>query len=185
MTEKDPDNSVATWKAPECPFTIEYSLRVLDDIRLAVMDAFFSLPRGGAEIGGILLGQFVKRRLAIADYVPLDCEHAFGPSFALSPRDQDRLAELLASAEQNPDRLRPVGWYHSHTRSEIFLTEADQELHHRYFPEPWQVALVLKPHTFHPTRAGFFFREPDGSIHGTASYQEFALEPLPVRPVPA
>ena len=185
MTEKDPDNSVATWKAPECPFTIEYSLRVLDDIRLAVMDAFFSLPRGGAEIGGILLGQFVKRRLAIADYVPLDCEHAFGPSFTLSPRDQARLAALLASAEQNPDRLKPVGWYHSHTRSEIFLSEADQDLHGRCFPEPWQVALVLKPHTFQPTRAGFFFRDTGGSIHGSASYQEFVLAPLPVRPVPA
>jgi hypothetical protein len=95
------------------------------------------------------------------------------------------LVELLASAEQNPDRLKPVGWYHSHTRSEVFLSEADQDLHNRYFPEPWQVALVLKPHTFHPTRAGFFFREPDGSIHGTASYQEFALEPLPVRPLPS
>jgi hypothetical protein len=185
MTEKDAESEVATWKAPQCPFTIEYSLRALDDIRLAVVDAFFSLPRGGAEIGGILLGRHLDRRLAIADYVALDCEHAFGPSFALSPRDQDRLAELLASAEQNPDRLRPVGWYHSHTRSEIFLTEADQDLHNRYFPEPWQVALVLKPHTFHPARAGFFFRETDGSIHGTASYQEFALEPLPVRPVPA
>jgi proteasome lid subunit RPN8/RPN11 len=183
MIEKDPENAVATWKAPECPFTIEYSLRALDDIRLAVMDAFFSLPRGGAEIGGILLGQSMKRRLVIEDYVALDCEHAYGPSFALSPRDQARLAELLA--ERNPDRLKPVGWYHSHTRSEIFLSEADQDLHNRCFPEPWQVALVLKPHTFHPTRAGFFFRETDGSIHGTASYQEFVLAPLPVRPVPA
>jgi proteasome lid subunit RPN8/RPN11 len=185
MTEKDAESEVVTWKAPQCPFTIEYSLRALDDIRLAVVDAFFSLPRGGAEIGGILLGRHSNQRLVIADYVALDCEHAFGPSFTLSPPDQDRLAELLASAEQNPDRLRPVGWYHSHTRSEVFLTEADQDLHRRYFPEPWQVALVLKPHTFHPTRAGFFFRETDGSIHGTASYQEFALEPLPVRPVPA
>ena len=165
MTKKDAESEVATWKAPQCPFTIEYSLRALDDIRLAVVDAFFSLPRGGAEIGGILLGRYSNQRLVIADYVALDCEHAFGPSFTLSPPDQDRLAELLASAEQNPDRLRPVGWYHSHTRSEIFLTEADQDLHNRYFREPWQVALVLKPHTFHPTRAGFFFRETDGSIH--------------------
>ena len=185
MTEKDAESEVATWKTAECPFPIEYSLRVLDDIRLAVVDAFFSLPRGGAEIGGILLGRYLNQQLAIADYVALDCEHAFGPSFTLSPRDQERLAESLASAEQNPDRLRPVGWYHSHTRSEIFLSEADQDLHNRYFREPWQVALVLKPHAFHPTRAGFFFRETDGSIHGTASYQEFALEPLPVRPVPA
>jgi proteasome lid subunit RPN8/RPN11 len=184
MAEKDTESAVATWKAPQCPFTIEYSLRALDDIRLAVVDAFFSLPRGGAEIGGILLGKHSKRRLAIADYVALDCEHAFGPSFALSPRDQDRLAELLASAERNPDGLKPVGWYHSHTRSGIFLSEADQDLHNRYFPKPWQVALVLKPHTFHPTRAGFFFREKDGSMHGTASYRDFAMAPLPVRPVP-
>ena len=184
MTEKDAENAVATWKAPQCPFTIEYSLRALDDIRLAVTDAFFSLPRGGAEIGGILLGQHLKRRLVIEDYVALDCEHAFGPSFALSPRDQARLAELLESAERNSDKLKPVGWYHSHTRSEIFLSEADQDLHNRCFPEPWQVALVLKPHTFHPTRAGFFFREADGAIHRTASYQEFVLTPLPVRPVP-
>src|SRR5271157_2575541 len=185
MTESSTESALGTWSAPECPYIIEYSPRVLDDIRLAVIDAFYSLPRGGAEIGGILLGQRLKRRLVIEDSVALDCEHAFGPSFTLSPRDQDRLAELLASAEQNPDGLRPVGWYHSHTRSEIFLSEADQDLHRRYFPEPWQVALVLRPHTFHPTRAGFFFRETDGSIHGTASYQEFALAPLPVRPVPA
>jgi proteasome lid subunit RPN8/RPN11 len=185
MTENDTESATATWKAPQCPFTIEYSLRALDDIRLAVVDAFFSLPRGGAEIGGILLGKHAKGRLLIADYVALDCEHAFGPSFALSPRDQEKLAELLASAEQNPEGLKPVGWYHSHTRSEIFLSDADQDLHNRCFPEPWQVALVLRPHTFHPTRAGFFFRETDGSIHGTASYQEFMLTPLPVRPVPA
>jgi proteasome lid subunit RPN8/RPN11 len=185
MTENDAENEVADWKAPQCPFTIEYSLRALDDIRLAVMDAFFSLPRGGAEIGGILLGQRLRRRLVIDDYLPLDCEHASGPSFVLSQRDRDALAELLASAERDPDGLRPVGWYHSHTRSEIFLSEADLALHERFFPEPWQVALVLKPHTFNPTRAGFFFREKDGKIHGTATYQEFVLEPLPVRPVPA
>jgi proteasome lid subunit RPN8/RPN11 len=185
MTENDPESAVAIWKAPQCPFTIEYSLRALDDIRLAVVDAFFSLPRGGAEIGGILLGQHLKRRLVIEDYVALDCEHAFGPSFALSPRDQARLAELLAAAVRNPDRLKPVGWYHSHTRSEIHFSEADRDIHNRYFPEAWQVALVLKPHTFHPTRAGFFFRETNGLIHRTASYQEFALAPLPVRPVPA
>ena len=185
MTENDAENELANWKAPQCPFTIEYSLRALDDIRLAVMDAFFSLPRGGAEIGGILLGQRLRRRVVIDDYLPLDCEHASGPSFVLSQRDRDALMELLASVERDPDGLTPVGWYHSHTRSEIFLSEADLAIYERYFPEPWQVALVLKPHTFQPTRAGFFFREKDGRIHGTDTYQEFVLEPLPLRPVPA
>ena len=65
-----------------------------------------------------------------------------------------------------------MGWYHSHTRSEIFLSDADLEIHRRFFPEPWQVALVMKPHTFQPTRIGFFFREADGSVQAERSYRE-------------
>jgi proteasome lid subunit RPN8/RPN11 len=158
---------------------------VLDDIRLGVVDAFFSLPRGGAEIGGVLLGRHVEGRVSIAEYLALDCEHAMGPSFVLSPRDESKLQELLDQVRSNPAGLIPVGWYHSHTRSEIFLSEADQEIHRRFFPEPWQVALVFKPHTFQPMRCGFFFRETDGSIHATSTYQEFLLEAMPLRPMPS
>jgi len=175
------ENVSAKWTVPQCPFTIEYSPRVLDDIRLAVTDAFFSLPRGGAEIGGLLLGRQEKGRIAILDSLPIECEHAFGPSFVLSDRDTGKLAELVAAAGRNP-QLTPLGWWHSHTRSEIFLSDADQKIHTRFFPEPWQVALVLKPHTFQPTRAGFFFREPDGAFHAEASYQEIVLDPMPMRP---
>jgi proteasome lid subunit RPN8/RPN11 len=173
------ETAVGTWSAPECPFEIEYSVRVLDEIRLAVADAFFSLPRGGAEIGGILLGKRDGDRISITDYEALDCEHATGPSFTLSARDQTNLAEMTAKARRNASNRQPVGWYHSHTRSGIFLSDIDQEIHKRYFPEPWQVALVLKPHIFEPTRGGFFFREADGSMHGDASYAEFELNALP------
>ena len=65
-----------------------------------------------------------------------------------------------------------MGWYHSHTRSEIFLSDADLKIHQAYFPESWQVALVMKPHTLQPARIGFFFREADGSVHASASYRE-------------
>jgi hypothetical protein len=174
----------ALWDAPECPFAIEYLPKVLDDIRLAVVDAFFSLPRGGAEIGGLLLGRHERKRVVITDSIALECEHAFGPSFTLSRPDLARLDELLAAARKNPAST-PVGWWHSHTRSEIFLTDADQEIHKRFFPESWQVALVLRPHTFQPTRAGFFFREKDGSMRADASHREFVLEPLPVKPAPS
>jgi proteasome lid subunit RPN8/RPN11 len=179
-TDSAETTTETTWSAPQCPFTIEYSHRVLDDIRLAVLDAFFSLPRGGAEIGGILLGTHEPGRLVISDYLALDCEHATGPSFTLSSNDEAHLSELLASS-----RSKVAGWYHSHTRSEIFLSEADLDLHKRFFPEPWQVALVIKPHTFQAMRMGFFFRERDGSIHGSGAYQEIVLEASPLRPVPS
>ena len=173
--------NTGTWSAPECPISIEYSLRVLDDIRLAVTEAFFSLPRGGAEIGGVLLGSCAGGKLRITGHLPLDCEHATGPSFTLSARDEAELEKLLQSPECRQRGARAVGWYHSHTRSEIFLSDADLAIHSRYFPEAWQVALVLKPHTFEPTRAAFFFRERSGQVQSAASAGEFALEPLPIR----
>jgi len=176
------DGALATWSAPQCPFVIEYSRRALDDIRLAVVDAFFSPPRGGVEIGGILLGRFESERLQILDSIPIECEHAFGPVFTLSPADQVRLGEMLGRSY--PGDLKAVGWYHSHTRSEIALCEADLDIHNRYFSERWQVALVLRPSTLQPTQAGFFFREPDGSIQIEHSYHEFVVEALPVQPVP-
>ena len=185
MIDSSTESALGNWNAPECPYTIEYSPRVLDDIRLAVVDAFYSLPRGGAEIGGILLGRFADERISILEYQALDCEHAMGPSFTLSQNDQTQLSDLLAASQPGPGGMRPVGWYHSHTRSDIFLSDADHDIHKRFFPEPWQVALVLKPSTFEPTRGGFFFREADGSIRGSASYQEFVVEAQPIRQVPS
>jgi proteasome lid subunit RPN8/RPN11 len=184
MADKGTDSTALIWSVPECPFTIETSARVLDDIRLAVTDAFFSLPRGGAEIGGILLGTFNEGRLVISDYAALECEHAYGPSFALSPNDEARLRDLHNTHFAVSGGPRPVGWYHSHTRSEIFLSEADLAIHNRFFPEPWQVALVMKPHTMQPARIGFFFRQADGGIHSATCYREEALEALPLQQVP-
>ena len=177
-----PDRATVTWSTPECPFSIECSSRVLDDIRLSVTDAFFSLPRGGAEIGGILLGAWQEGRLTISDYAALDCEHALGPSFTLSLSDETRLQELIRAAGAAGARV--VGWYHSHTRTGVLLSDTDLTIHNRFFPEPWQVALVVKPHTFEPMRGGFFFRGPGGIIHSSASYREFLIEPVPMRQVP-
>jgi hypothetical protein len=58
----------------------------------------------------------------------------------------------------------------------FFLTEADLEIHNHYFPEMWQVALVVRPSMSEPTRAGFLFRELGGLIHASGVYHEFRLE---------
>ena len=178
-----PDRATVTWSTPECPFSIECGSRVLDDIRLAVNDAFFSLPRGGAEIGGILMGNIEDGRLTISGCAALDCEHALGPSFTLSLGDETKLQELIRVASA-AGAGRVVGWYHSHTRSGVLLSDTDLTIHNRFFPEPWQVALVVKPHAFEPMRGGFFFRGPGGIIHCSASYREFTIEPVPMQQVP-
>src|SRR5215469_15178161 len=128
-------------------FQILYSRLVLEQIRLAVFDAYFIVPHGGVEIGGVLLGKYTDRQVEVLDHEPVECEYVFGPSFSLSPRDEERLRDVLAEVRNKSDGLEPVGWYHSHTRSEIFLTEADLAIHERYFPEMWQVALIARPST--------------------------------------
>ncbi len=167
-----------TWKTPQSPFAIHYSRQVLEEVRLAVVDAFFSLPRGGVEVGGLLLGRRREREIEISDYLPVECEHAFGPSFTLSPRDHERLASILQAIQGETSGPEVLGWYHSHHRSEIFLSEPDLEIHRDFFPQPWQIALVLRPHLSQPMRAGFFVREADGSMRAATSYQEFEVEPF-------
>src|SRR5438045_2117515 len=98
MPESGAEATSVIWSVPQCPFTIECSARVLDDIRLIVTDAFFSLARGGLEIGGVLLGKFDGNRLAISEYAALECEHAYGPSFTVSPNDRAMLRELVRQA---------------------------------------------------------------------------------------
>src|SRR5690242_2264688 len=121
MPESPIASELRAWNVPQCPFSIEYAPRALDDIRLAVMDAFFSLPRGGAEIGGILLGAFSGGRLTLSHLCPPHLRPRLRPFFHPPPHDESCLKKLLTATRAR--ELAPVGWYHSHTRSEIFLSE--------------------------------------------------------------
>jgi proteasome lid subunit RPN8/RPN11 len=168
-----------SWSVPECPFAVEWPAAVMEEIRVAAMEALFSVPHGGAEIGGVLWGTRAGGCVRILAARPLECEHALGPTFTLSGKDHGRLALLLEDdcRDLRAQGWEPAGWYHSHTRSEILLSQRDVEIYNRYFPAPWHVALVVRPHGMQPMRAGFFFREADGSIRTDASYSEFVLQP--------
>lgn len=168
------------WTVPGHDLSIEYSRLVLSGILTEVVDAFDAYLSGGFEVGGVLLGRFENNRVHILAHRPLQIRPP-RPSFVLSGQDEKQLEELLRSApaETALTGMVPVGWYHSHTRSEIFLSESDMEIYDRFFPHPWQVAMVLHPSELEPVRVGFFFRESDGFVRTDQSYQEFAVEPPP------
>ena len=67
----------------------------------------------------------------------------------------------------------PVGWFVSHTRSEIALQQVDLDTYNGFFSEPWQVTLVVRPGRAGSMRAGFFVRESDGGTKTDRSYQDF------------
>jgi hypothetical protein len=55
----------------------------------------------------------------------------------------------------------------------IFLSHYDTWLHKNFFPEPWQVALVVEPHE---SLAGFFIRQPDGELDPTRYYGFYEVD---------
>jgi hypothetical protein len=60
---------------------------------------------------------------------------------------------------------------------------AIRQVHSRYFDAPFQIALVIRPESERPARAGFFFREPSGEMRTECSYEEFMIEaPAPAAP---
>ncbi|MBL8229292.1 MAG: hypothetical protein JNL98_12470 [Bryobacterales bacterium] len=168
------------WTVPGHPPLIEYSRHVLADIVAHVCDAYESYLGGGYEVGGVLYGTRDRFHLRIQAFRKLEIRPP-RPSFVLSESDSRRLDELIEAGRSDPalEGMMPLGWYHSHTRSEVFLSEGDLEVYSRHFPEPWHVAMVLHPSEFEPVRIGFFFRESDGFIRTDQSYQEFAVDAPP------
>ncbi|HEY2844387.1 MAG TPA: hypothetical protein VGJ09_12080 [Bryobacteraceae bacterium] len=169
------DLNFGTWSIPASPIVVEYSLVVVEEIRHEVAEGFQKLSRGGIEVGGLLFGAREGQTLRITAIRPAACEHAGGPAFRLSERDRAALREQIRVDQQDPrlEGLVCVGWYVSHTRSEITLTESDQEIFSAYFGKPWQVTLVVRPSRGGNMRAGFFVREADGNLQAAQSYLEF------------
>ncbi len=167
------DIKFGSWSVTESPVSVEYSLVVIEEIRQEVAEGFQKLSRGGLEVGGILYGTREGRTVRIMAMRPVKCEHARGPGFMLSDNDKAGLSAQLASEDQRLEGLIPVGWFLSHTRSEITLTDSDIELYSTYFPAPWQITLVIRPGRGGSMRAGFFVREADGTVRHEHSYLEF------------
>jgi proteasome lid subunit RPN8/RPN11 len=166
-----------TWSVAASPITIEYSLVVVEEVRHEVAEGFQKLSRGGIEVGGLLYGVREGRTVRVMAIRPAACEHASGPAFRLSEKDRAALTEQMRQ-DRDDSRLEGlvcVGWYVSHTRTEIALSQSDQEIFSTYFAQPWQVTLVVRPSRGGNMRAGFFVWEPDGTVSASQSYLEFAF----------
>ena len=159
---------------------MECSGTVLEQIRREVEQARNSF-REARETGGVLFGIHEREGIRILAARLLQCEHALGPGFVLSAKDETHLARLIAAPATDPELrdLEALGWYHSHLRSRIFLSERDLQIHSRYFGAPFQVALVVRRESERPARAGFFFREASGEMRAESSYEEFSIEAPP------
>jgi proteasome lid subunit RPN8/RPN11 len=156
----------------------------MEEIRAFTCDNLLQLSHGGNEVAGVLFGTRRDDLIRILTWRPIACEHKDGQGLQLSYNDRMNLAVQLEMARRTPDlkELRPVGWFVSHSRGAVSLSPADVEIYNSFFPESWQVMLVICPQGNSRAQAGFFAREAEDKLQSDASYQCFDLEPLGLAP---
>jgi proteasome lid subunit RPN8/RPN11 len=127
------------------------------------------------EVGGALIGLWCEDRDTAENFVVvqhmLPARHTRQGSVYLT-FTQDTIVDFHDEIEKNYNGKKIVGWYHTHPRMGIFLSHYDTWLHKNFFPEPWQVALVVEPHT---SLAGFFVRRDDDSLDPTRYFGFYEL----------
>jgi hypothetical protein len=172
----------AYWTISGTTARVVYSLPLFQDIDFAVNEGYRKIPHGGIEIGALLFGSVDQSGATIEAFRRIECEHVFGPSFILSDRDLSVLEAQIQNAPSDPDLrdLRLIGWFLAHTRGPLQLTDPELELFDRFFPNPGQLTLLVKPERFQPTLFGFLVRGADGKMPRDAS-QDAVILPLPGR----
>lgn len=175
------EKTTGIWQAPGRDVVVEYSTQVLEELRAAGEEGFQKIPHGGIEVGALLLGTRDPGVVRVLEWRPIECEHAKGPGFVLSAKDMAGLDALLNHCQQAPElrSLQPVGWFHTHTRSKIFLSPDDLVIHNRFFSAPDDVALVMRLTKDQAASAGFFVRDASGALQPEASPLEFTIVPDP------
>jgi len=119
------------------------------------------------EVGGVLVGQWYSdqatgEQFIVAENVIPARYTRQSPVYLTFTKDS--LIYFHTAIERRYPGKRIVGWYHTHPRMDVFLSHYDIWLHRSFFPELWQVALVVEPHT---STAGFFIRQTSGILDPT------------------
>ena len=161
-TRTQPIPGYYVWEIPGKTIAVHIHLDVIDRLAAEVMRGFGAVPKRGAEVGGLLLGTIEPGEpsiVRIEDFAAIECDYKRGPSYLFS----DEMAAFEDAREHwMPDESRPayaVGYFRSHTRDGFALAPEDIELLDRFFPEPLNVALLVRPYGTKVSTGGFFFRE--------------------------
>ena len=122
------------------------------------------------EVGGWLAGSWCwdkdlqEEFIVVEGVIPAKAVRQ-GTTFITFTHDSQ--VEMHSVLEKRHPQKKVVGWYHTHPRMGLFLSEHDLWLHKQFFSQPWQVALVIEPHGH---TAGFFIRDGEGNLDNRAYY---------------
>ena len=128
------------------------------------------------EVGGVLTGQWcidenTGEQFIVVKHV-LPARHTRQGSVYLT-FTKDTLIDIHDQIDKRFEGEKIVGWFHTHPRMGVFLSHYDTFLHNNFFPEPWQVALVVEPFS---SVAGFFIRQADGLFDPSRYFGFYELD---------
>ena len=116
------------------------------------------------EVGGWMVGKRRTDQNTGEDFIVVEAVlpalHTKHGSAYLTFTQDTQVAMYDLMEERHPGK-ELVGWYHTHPKMGIFLSKYDHFLHENFFKHPWQVALVVEPHS---NVAGFFGWDADGKL---------------------
>lgn len=144
---------LATLRQKEFPAAQKYRIFIARQAHEAVWEhARQSVNEGReekgeiVEVGGVLIGEIYKDKegpfLEIAAAIVAQHTKNEGTQMTFTPETWVHVNQV--KAKKYPD-ARIVGWYHTHPRFGIFLSDMDKFIHQHHFPQPWTTALVVDP----------------------------------------
>jgi proteasome lid subunit RPN8/RPN11 len=128
------------------------------------------------EVGGFLVGEWCVNAKQGEQFIII--EHALPARYTKQGAiyltfTHDSMVDIHNQIDKHHNGKKIVGWYHTHPRMGIFLSHYDTWLHNNFFPEPWQVALVVEPHT---SLGGFFVRQRAGLLDPSRYFGFYELD---------
>jgi len=127
---------------------------VLQDLDIAAVDGLLAMPRIGLGVGGLLLGRRWNKRIEVLRALSIPCSHALGTAFVLTSEELPAAGWQGGTNGSSPDSqptgselagYELVGCYWSKPNGSFVPTDYDHVLFRTLCPEPWQVALIIRP----------------------------------------
>jgi proteasome lid subunit RPN8/RPN11 len=98
------------------------------------------------EVGGVLLGHLYKDKdgpfLEVTAAIEAEHTKNQGTEMTFTP---ETWVQVNGVKDQRYADTKVVGWYHTHPRFGIFLSDMDKFIHKNHFAQPWTTAFVVDP----------------------------------------
>jgi hypothetical protein len=140
------------WESADQSRTVLLNLQVLDRLKQSATP--------DEEIGGFLIGASEETergriRTTIDDFELVESSQQRGPHYQLNERDRKRFARRVSRPLSSVDpKLRPVGFFRTHLRSDLYLATSDMGLMQSDFAGPAALAMIVRLEPY--PMAGFF-----------------------------